>query len=189
MDEGYREHIGGDEGRCTSAREEGASGGQWRGRVKARRGSRENQCLVAVMEGSDVVLPSRCTIKKLVRLNERMNVRQREAVRGTTLAPFLEYPDIGMERHLTLELIKCWVPQWKAFRVGGRRVPFSVFDIALLTGLLAIGHIRMGEYNWAQAVWRVVVDTIEDTQKKLCAGPLIEVQLNGFCLLNQVRFN
>jgi len=48
---------------------------------------------------------------------------------------------------------------------------------------------RMGEYNWPQAVWRFVVETIEDTQKKLCAGPLTEVQLNGFCLLIQVRFN
>ncbi|KAJ8437549.1 hypothetical protein Cgig2_017902 [Carnegiea gigantea] len=47
---------------------------------------------------------------------------------------------------------------------------------------------QMGQYNWAEAVWRVVVETIEDTQKKLCAGPLSDVQLNGFSLLIQVWF-
>lgn len=47
---------------------------------------------------------------------------------------------------------------------------------------------KIGEYNWAQSEWRVVVDTIEEIQKKLCAGPLTEVQLNGFCLLFQVWF-
>ncbi|KAJ8426953.1 hypothetical protein Cgig2_033234 [Carnegiea gigantea] len=46
-------------------------------------------------------------------------------------------PSKCMERHLTLALIRCWVPRWKIFRIGGRRVPFSVFDIALLTDLLA----------------------------------------------------
>lgn len=45
-----------------------------------------------------------------------------------------------MERHLTLVLIKCWVPRWKAFQMGGRRVPFSVFDVALFTGLPATGR-------------------------------------------------
>ncbi|KAJ8419611.1 hypothetical protein Cgig2_015005 [Carnegiea gigantea] len=44
----------------------------------------------------------------------------------------------------------------------------------------------ISQYNWAEAVWRVVVETIEDTQKKLCAGPLTEVQLNGLCRLIQL---
>ncbi|KAJ8420167.1 hypothetical protein Cgig2_000257 [Carnegiea gigantea] len=45
----------------------------------------------------------------------------------------------------------------------------------------------MGQYAWAEAVWQVVVDSIEDTQRKLCRGPLSEVQLNGLCLLIQVQ--
>ena len=45
---------------------------------------------------------------------------------------------------------------------------------------------RMGEYAWAEAVWRVLVETIEDTQRKLYEGPISEVQLNGFCVLIQV---
>jgi len=44
----------------------------------------------------------------------------------------------------------------------------------------------MREYAWAEAVWRVLVETIEDTQKKLSESPLSEVQLNGFCVLIQV---
>ena len=39
---------------------------------------------------------------------------------------------------------------------------------------------QIGPYNWAETVWRVIVETTVDTQKKLCAGPLSEVQLNGF---------
>ena len=42
------------------------------------------------------------------------------------------------------------------------------------------GHEGMGQYNWV--VWRVVLEMIEDTQKKLRVGPLSEVQLNGFCV-------
>jgi len=45
---------------------------------------------------------------------------------------------------------------------------------------------RMGEYAWAEAVWRVLVETIEDTQRKLYEGPISEVQLNGLCVLIQV---
>ena len=236
-------------------------------------------------EDNDVVLLSRCTLKKLVAVNARMTATQRAAVEGTVLRACLHYCDIGMERHLTLALIKCWVPRWKAFRIGGRRVSFSVFDVALMTGLPATGRTvelegeevssevavllrarmdeweqeemmrrvpskhgkkrrffrnyvaamaelceeisddervgqwlqmyafmilsgvlfprtpygaawtllqyvedmnAMGEYAWAEAVWRVLVETIEDTQKKLSESPLSEVQLNGFCVLIQV---
>jgi len=79
-------------------------------------------------------------LKKLVAVNARMTATQRAAVEGTVLRPCLKYCDIEMKRHLTLTLIKCWVPRWKAFRIGGRRVPFSVFDVALMTGLPATGR-------------------------------------------------
>ena len=36
--------------------------------------------------------------------------------------------------------MKCWVPCSKAFRLANRLVPFSVFDVALLTDLPAIGE-------------------------------------------------
>ena len=92
-------------------------------------------------EDSDVVLRSQCTLKKLVAVNTRMTATHRAIMEGTVLRLCLEYCDIGMERHLTLALIKCWVPRWKAFRIGGRRVPLFVFDVALMTGLPAMGRI------------------------------------------------
>ncbi|KAJ8441115.1 hypothetical protein Cgig2_006944 [Carnegiea gigantea] len=44
----------------------------------------------------------------------------------------------------------------------------------------------MAGYAWAEAVWQVLVETMEDTQRKLANGLLSEVQLNGFCLLIQM---
>ena len=41
---------------------------------------------------------------------------------------------------------------------------------------------RMGEYAWAEAVWRVLVETREEMQRKL-EGPVFDVQMNGFSLL------
>jgi len=72
-------------------------------------------------------------------VNAGMSNGQREAVMGTVWRPLLQYREIGMERHLILTLIKCWVPPWKAFRIGGKRVPFSVFDVALFMGLPVTG--------------------------------------------------
>ncbi|KAJ8429744.1 hypothetical protein Cgig2_023133 [Carnegiea gigantea] len=42
----------------------------------------------------------------------------------------------------------------------------------------------LGEYAYAEAVWRVVMEAIEDMQRKL-EGPISDVQMNGFSLLIQ----
>ena len=73
-------------------------------------------------------------------MNARMTATQRAAVEPTVLRPCLDYCNVGMERNLTLTLIKCWMPWWKAFRIAGRRVPFFVFDGALMAGLPAMGR-------------------------------------------------
>ena len=44
----------------------------------------------------------------------------------------------------------------------------------------------LGQYAWAKVVWRDAVQTVEDTQRKLCSGPLSEIQLNRFRVLIQV---
>ncbi|KAJ8436519.1 hypothetical protein Cgig2_026634 [Carnegiea gigantea] len=141
---------------------------------------------------------------------------------GTALRLVLEYGEMAMERHLTLTLIKSWDRRRKAFRIAGREVRFTVFDIVMFTSLPGTGTkveldgkevstevgnmVRapygaawsllhyvddvdgMGQYAWAEAIWQVVVESIEDTQRKLARGPLSEVQLNGLCLLIQVWF-
>ena len=45
---------------------------------------------------------------------------------------------------------------------------------------------RMNEYAWAEAVWRVLVEAIEEIQRKL-EGSVSDVQMNGFSLLIRVR--
>ncbi|KAJ8429560.1 hypothetical protein Cgig2_010273 [Carnegiea gigantea] len=45
----------------------------------------------------------------------------------------------------------------------------------------------MGEYVWAETVWRILVEAIEEMQWKL-EGPVSDVQINGFSLLIQVWF-
>jgi len=65
---------------------------------------------------------------------------QREAVMGTVLGPILKYCTFEMERNLALALLKAWVPRRKAFRLGNRLVLFSVFDVALMTGLAVVGR-------------------------------------------------
>ncbi|KAJ8421134.1 LOW QUALITY PROTEIN: hypothetical protein Cgig2_021767 [Carnegiea gigantea] len=191
---------GRDEGRCRSTRGEGPSGEQCRTRDGPSTASRQGKCKVealtestqlhqqvAVINDSNVVLRSRCTIKKLVGLNTRIIANQRQAVKETIMCLFLRCPEIGVGRHLTLALIKCWVLQWKAFRLGEERVLCFVFDVALLTGLSVIGRKVEVDGDEVTIDVRQMVRMIEDTQKKLCVGPLSEVQLNGLCLLTQVR--
>ncbi|KAJ8427850.1 hypothetical protein Cgig2_012550 [Carnegiea gigantea] len=159
-----------------------------------------------------------------------------------------------VSRELTAALVKAWVPQRKAFRLARRLMPFSVYDIALFTGLpvtetsdnlksekgrkrpvfrnyvkvmkklldankepeklglwlslyawrVMSGVMfprtpygatwsvqkymedvhRIGEYAWAEAVWRVRVEAIEEMQRKL-EGPVFDMQMNGFSLLIQ----
>jgi len=44
-----------------------------------------------------------------------------------------------MDQHMVEALIEAWNPETKAFRLGRRDVPFSYFDVALLTGFPSTG--------------------------------------------------
>jgi len=55
-------------------------------------------------------------------------------------APVLEYKAFAMDRHMVEALIEAWNPDTKAFRLGRQDVPFSFFNVALLTGLPSIGR-------------------------------------------------
>ena len=50
----------------------------------------------------------------------------------------MKYTKFAMERKLALALVKCWVLWSRTFRLAERLVPFSVFEVALLTGLPAM---------------------------------------------------
>ena len=64
----------------------------------------------ASVDDCDVVLRPRCILKKLVAVNAKVIPLQRAGLEGTMLESFLQYCDTVMERHLTLALIRCWVP-------------------------------------------------------------------------------
>ena len=80
-----------------------------------------------------MILRSRCTLHSICALHGRMIPYQRNAVLGIVLGPVLEYGEIAMETHLTLALIKSWDQRRKAFRIAGREVRFTVFDVVIFT--------------------------------------------------------
>ncbi|KAJ8425359.1 hypothetical protein Cgig2_032875 [Carnegiea gigantea] len=81
---------------------------------------------------------------------------------------------------LTAALVKAWVPRREALRLAGRLVPFSIYDVALFTGLPVAGKIvEFGEDDLC---------TIELARMRKLEGPVFDVQMNGFSLLIQVWF-
>jgi len=92
-------------------------------------------------KGRLVTVKGRCTLDRLVSFNKGLTEYQKEAVRGFVLAPVLKYCSFSMERNLALALVKAWVPRRRAFWLGERLVPFSVFDVALTTGMPATGEL------------------------------------------------
>ncbi|KAJ8432347.1 hypothetical protein Cgig2_021117 [Carnegiea gigantea] len=168
---------------------------------------------------------------------------------GYVLRPVLEYRTFDMVRNLAFALVETWVPRSKAFMLPDRLVPFSVFDVALLTALPIIGervkfdddsvmtkygkmvrarvqkakqedlrkkkvgegrkdtHVYknfiaamvylsweleryandvngMNRYAWIEAVWRYLVQCLDDMQQRLC-NPVSQIQFNRCCLLLQ----
>ncbi|KAJ8437854.1 hypothetical protein Cgig2_002988 [Carnegiea gigantea] len=218
-----------------------------------------------------VSVRGRCTLEKIYKFNKTLGPHQKEAIEGTMLKPILEYRPFSMQRELTAALVKAWVSWRKVFRLAGRLVPFSVYDVALFTDLPVIDKVvefgdddlsmieltrmvrlraaqyvieksdnlksekgrkrpvftnyikvikklldtnnepeklvmlprtpyrvawsvqkyienvrRMGKYVWVEAMCCVLVEAIEDMQRKL-EGPVFDVQMNGFSLLIQGR--
>ena len=76
----------------------------------------------------------------MVSLNNRMIEYQKQAMMRSMLAPILKYYTFEMERNLALAPVKAWILRRRAFWVGERLVPFSVFDVALMTRMPATGE-------------------------------------------------
>jgi len=79
----------------------------------------------------------RCSLDAICALNEQLVDIQKEAIRGTIWSPVLEYRKFLMDRHLVHALLEAWRPERKCFKLGQREVPFSYYDVAMLTGLPA----------------------------------------------------
>jgi len=93
------------------------------------------------LEGSvgEYVVHPKCAFEAICGLVKELNDIEKEAVRGMAWGPMLEYKKFVTDRHLVQALIYAWNPDSTSFRVGGREVRFTYFDVALMTGLLVIG--------------------------------------------------
>jgi len=68
-----------------------------------------------------------------------------------------------MQHELTTVLVMAWVPRRRGFRLAGRVVPFSVFDVTLMTGLPATSEIvQFSDKGKATEVGRLVRQRMAD---------------------------
>ncbi|KAJ8449610.1 hypothetical protein Cgig2_005632 [Carnegiea gigantea] len=86
-----------------------------------------------------VSMRERCTLEKIYKFNKTLEPYQKEVIEGTILKPILEYRPFSMQRELTVAPVKPWVLRRKASRLARRL--FSVYDVALFTGLPVTGKI------------------------------------------------
>jgi len=183
-----------DKGECSrsSGEEEDDDKGEGAGRriesgkrkradvMEGRRGRRK-----AVGDGviTDVEFPTkkgevamsvrgRCTLDIISAFMKTFQQYHVQALEGTILKPVLHYRQFAMQRELTTVLLMAWVPRRRGFRLAGRVVPFSVFDVALMTGLPATGEIvQFGDEGEVSEVGRMVreqmAEYVEAKQAKL----------------------
>ena len=57
-------------------------------------------------KGNIVTVKGRCTLEGLVTLNSHLSEYQKDAVKGSVLAPVLKHCSFSMERNLALALVK-----------------------------------------------------------------------------------
>ncbi|KAJ8433148.1 hypothetical protein Cgig2_007112 [Carnegiea gigantea] len=120
-----------------------------------------------------VSVSGRCTLDKICKFNKTVQPYHREAIEGTILKPVLEYQTFPMQRDLTTALVMAWVPRRKAFRLAGRLVPFSVYDVSFFIGLPVMGKIvefAEGDFSTtdiARMVWQRMAQYVTEKSDKL----------------------
>ena len=128
---------------------------------------------VVVKKGEvGVSVRGRCTLDIICAVKKTFEDHHVQALEGTIVKGVLEYKQFAMQRELTTALVMAWVPRRRGFRLAGRVVPMSVFDVALMTGLPATGEIvTFGEECEPGEVGRLVrqrmVEYMEAKQAKL----------------------
>jgi len=64
--------------------------------------------------------------------------------------------------------------------------PGTLFEAEWSMQKYMVNFCGMGKYAWAEVVWRVLIEAIEEMQRKL-EGHVSDMPMNGFSLLIQVR--
>ncbi|KAJ8423848.1 hypothetical protein Cgig2_000974 [Carnegiea gigantea] len=83
----------------------------------------------------DVIIRHRCTLEAVCALNNELDDDRKHVVRDTVWRLVLEYRSFTMDEHLVRALIECWNSDTKSFKIRRREVPFSLYNVALITGL------------------------------------------------------
>ena len=117
-------------------------------RVKEKGKAVADEAGEKVAEASvDVVIRHRCTLEAVCALYDEMDDDRKRAIRDTMWSLVLEYKSFAMDGHLMQDLIECWNSDTKSFKIGMREVPLSLYDMALITGLLAHGKPILFQRN------------------------------------------
>jgi len=119
-----------------------------------------------------VSVRGRCTLDIICVVKKTFEEHHVQAFEGMILKPMLEYKQFAMQMELTIALVMVWVSRRRGFRLTGRVVPMSMFDVALMTGLPATGKIvEFGDKGEPAEVGRLVrqrmVEYMEAKQAKL----------------------
>ncbi|KAJ8424167.1 hypothetical protein Cgig2_032102 [Carnegiea gigantea] len=145
---------------------------------------------IGVLIGLDPILHGKVTLDIVIDFVSKLGPVHVEAIKGTVLKAILQYCSFGLRKELTLAPIK----------IRGRLVPFTVFDVAFMTGLPTTGR-RVefdGEKEVSGDLGRMVRERIpEIVAAKKGSGsvrkkegellePVNKVQLNGRVILLQV---
>jgi len=128
----------------------GKSRKKWReptveGRQLRQKATRDGFMFDKEERGSRGIVPvsvrERCTLEMICQFKDALQPYHKDVIEGTILKMILEYRTFSMQRELTPALVKAWVPRRKAFRLTGRLVPLSVYNVAFFTCLPVICKI------------------------------------------------
>ena len=90
------------------------------------------------------------------------------------------------ERYGAEEEVELWLKMYAWFVLSGVFFPRGVYVAAWELERYANDVGGMSKYAWAEAIWRYLVESLDDMQRRL-ANAVSEIQFNGFSLLLQVR--
>ncbi|KAJ8450569.1 hypothetical protein Cgig2_020206 [Carnegiea gigantea] len=135
-----------------------------RKRNKGQSGANEGMVVENEGEGiGDVIVRHQCTLEAVYSLKSKLEECQKSAIERIVWSPILKYKPFVMDRHLVHALVESRVPESKAFRIGQGEVPFSVYDVTLLTGLPVTGqHVTFDQGEGPCEVEDMVKEVIDD---------------------------
>ncbi|KAJ8444536.1 LOW QUALITY PROTEIN: hypothetical protein Cgig2_000815 [Carnegiea gigantea] len=132
---------------CLKARRCSAKYGNVQGKEKGFKGNKGKlvQIKEKVVENEGEGM---CTLEVVCALSSELEDFHKSTIEETVWNPVLKYKMFVLGSHLVWNLVGSWILETKAFKIGRREVPFSVYDVALLMGLPATGENVTFEWGY-----------------------------------------